>query len=96
MKLNFYSVFDTAVGAYMRPFVMQSDGQAVRSFTDEATNAETPIAQHPEDYALFRVGMFDDATGELTAETPTCLARAHEVVALAKNEATAIKEKYDA
>ena len=84
MKLCFYSVFDSAVGAYMRPFVMQSDGQAVRQFTDEAVGADNPIASHPEDYSLFRVGMFDDNSGTIIAEEPTCLARAHEVVAASR------------
>ena len=79
MKLNFYTVFDKAVGAYMRPFVMQSDGQAVRHFEDEV-NGDNPIAKHPEDYALFRIGMFDDQSGELIPEECQCLRRAHEVV----------------
>lgn len=82
MKLNIYTVFDSAVGAYMRPFVMQSDGQAVREFMDQAKNPETVVSRHPEDYALFRVGMFDDNKGELVHEIPTCLARAHEVLAI--------------
>lgn len=81
MKLNFYAVYDKAVGAYMRPFVMQSDGQAVRSFSDEVLNKETPISAHPEDYALFRCGIFNDATAEITPEEPQCLARAHEIKA---------------
>lgn len=86
MKLNFYAVYDKAVGAYMRPFVMQSDGQAVRSFSDEVTNTETPLNKHPEDYALFRCGMFDDATGVITSEEPTPLARAHEIVSAEKSK----------
>ena len=81
MKLNFYSIYDSAVGAYMRPFVLQSDGQAIRGFSDEAMNPETPINAHPEDYALFRIGIFDDATATITPEEPTCLARAHEIKA---------------
>jgi hypothetical protein len=79
MKLNFYSVFDKAIGAYTRPFVMQSDGQAMRQFADEATKEGTPIEKHPEDYALFRIGVFNESTGEITPEEPLCLVRAHEL-----------------
>lgn len=83
-KLVIYAVYDKAVGAYMRPFPMQSDGQATRHFQDEAIRADSPIANHPEDFSIFRVGMFDDQKGELTYEEPTCLARAHELIALAR------------
>ena len=79
MKMNFYAIYDKAVGAYMRPFVLQSDGQAVRGFTDEVNNPETPLHAHPEDYALFRIGIFDDSSAVITPEEPTCLARAHEI-----------------
>lgn len=85
MKLNIYSVFDKAVGAYMRPFFMQSDGQATRGFTDECVRADSEMSKHPEDYALFRVGIFDDNKGMLTVEEPQCLARAHECIALSRN-----------
>lgn len=79
MKLNLYSVFDKATQAYMRPSFFQSDAQAVRAFIDECRKDETPMYAHPEDYAFFRIGMFEDNTGELTAEEPTCLVRAHEI-----------------
>lgn len=81
MRLFFYSIFDSATAAYMRPFVMQSDGQAVRAFHDEAVRAETDINRHPQDYSLFRLGDFDDSSGSLVSSGPTCLARAHELVA---------------
>lgn len=86
MKMNFYAVFDSATGAYMRPFVMQSDGQAIRSFSDETNNPETPLHAHPEDYSLFRLGIFDDQTAIITPEDPTCLARAHEIQAKTPKE----------
>ena len=79
MQMNIYAVYDKAVSAYMRPFVMQTDGQAMRMFGDEATNAESAISKHPEDYALFRLASFEDSSGEITPQEPRCLARAHEL-----------------
>ena len=81
MILFAYSIYDTASGAYMRPFMMQSDGQAIRSFTDIAMDAEHEIGKHPEDYALFRIGQFNDNKGELVGEDRECLITALEAVA---------------
>lgn len=81
MKMKFYAIFDSATGAYMRPFLMQSDGQAMRMFLDETKKDDSPIAAHPEDYSLFRVGSWDDQDASIEAQSPTCLARAHELLA---------------
>jgi hypothetical protein len=86
MRLNVYTIFDVASGAYMRPFFLQSDGQAMRAFTDIATDAEHDVGAHPEDYSLFRIGTYDDNRGQLVPEDPECLATALEVVASSRNK----------
>ena len=65
MKQFVYAVFDRASGVYDRPFVGQGDGAVMRSFGDIAVSADHPIGQHPEDYTLFRIGTYDDNSGEL-------------------------------
>ena len=78
----FYSVFDKAIQAYTRPFIMRSNGEALRSFMNEVLdNVESPMNRHPEDYGLFRLGTFDERTGMIVGEEPVCIARAHELVA---------------
>jgi hypothetical protein len=84
MRLNVYTIFDTATGAYMRPFYMQSDGQATRAFKDLAVAADHEIGKHPEDYSLWRIGQFNDNKGELVPEDRECLATALELVAVAR------------
>lgn len=79
MKTVICSIYDTATEAYMRPSNFQSEGQAIRFFEDEKRKPESPIGQHPEDYALFSIGTFNDSSGELTAIQPKCLRRAHEI-----------------
>lgn len=81
MKMNIYAIFDKAIGAYMRPFFMQADGQAIRAFTDLAVQADHEIGQHPEDYSLYRLGSFDDSNAEIEVVDARCLARAHELAA---------------
>lgn len=86
MRLNVYTIYDVASGAYMRPFFLQSDGQAMRAFTDIATDAEHDVGKHPEDYTLYRIGTYDDNKGQLIPEDPESLATALEVVASSRNK----------
>ncbi len=76
MKLNIYSIYDSATSAYHRPLFMQADQQAIRLFTDIATDAEHEIGKHPEDYTLFRIGIFDDQNAKITYEAPECISTA--------------------
>ncbi len=85
MKQNIYSIFDTASGLYSRPFFSTSDALAKRDFGNIATDAEHPIGMHPEDYTLFRLGVFDDNRGELHNEPNESIATALECVSSARN-----------
>lgn len=63
--LKIYSVYDSATMAYLQPFYCRSHGEAIRSFTDAANTAEHNFHKHADDYILFHLGDFNDATGEL-------------------------------
>lgn len=63
------AIYDIGVGAFLRPWYVRSQGEALRSFTDEVNRRATetnpaPMAAHPEDYQLFYLGMFDDEAGK--------------------------------
>lgn len=78
MRLMVYSIRDAKAEAFMRPFFAPTNGMAMRSFRD-AVNAggEEPVAKHPEDYALYHIGYFDELVGELTRmDQPVMLALA--------------------
>lgn len=96
MNMNIYAIYDKAVNAYMRPFVMQSDGQALRVFGDMAVSAEHEIGQHPEDYTIFRLGSFDDNSGVISQEEPRRLAGALELAAASRNKVTELKDASNA
>ena len=87
MIINAYTIFDTASGAYMRPFFLLSDSQATRSFTDIATDAEHEVGKHPEDYSLVRIGTFNDSKGQFAIEDVSVLATGLEVVASSRSTA---------
>ena len=91
MKKQIYAIFDTASGVYVPTFA-DADGIVTREFQDLCNNPESPYGQHPEDYSIFRLGVFDDQTGKLDDENNTCLATGLELVALTKQGPTAIKE----
>lgn len=65
MIYEIVSVHDRAAAAYGRPIFTQTTGQAIRSFQDEINrNApDNTMFAHPEDFVLFHLGNFDDATG---------------------------------
>lgn len=80
-KKNLYAVIDTASGVYDGPIPGVSDGHMLRAFSDMAVNAEHPIGQHPKDYALIKVGVWNDGTGELEDLQNTTMITGLEAVA---------------
>jgi len=78
MKSLLCSIYDTAVAAYMRPFTVQSEGQAIRMFIDEVQNRESPMHRHAHDYSLFLIGEFTDHNGEVKAIKERCLMKGTE------------------
>ncbi len=74
MKLNLYTIYDTAAAYYKNPFALQTDEQAKREFGD-IFDGDNPIATHPEHYYLVKLGTFDNSNGEIrqTPGKPTLL-----------------------
>lgn len=70
------AVFDVKTGSYARPIAVPADGAAVRSFQDAVNDAGTEYNKHPEDYAMFNIGTYDDISGEIIATKPRILAQA--------------------
>jgi hypothetical protein len=66
MILQIFSVFDVKAGAYAPPFFMPTKGMAIRAFEEHCRDEKSAPFKHPEDYFLFHLGEFDDATGAIT------------------------------
>lgn len=71
-----YTIKDLAVEAYGPLFEARAHGEAIRLFKDEATNSESRISKHPQDFELFYMGEFNDQNGEFNTPAPEKLARA--------------------
>lgn len=62
------AILDRKAEAFLKPIFVQSDGSAVRSFTDAVNDPSTEFSKHPEDYSMWSLGEFNDATGVFIAD----------------------------
>jgi len=70
------AIKDGAVDAYETTFEVRAQGEALRMFLDEVQNPQSRIHRHPEDFELYKIGMFDEQSGELQGMKPERIARA--------------------
>jgi len=78
MRLIVFSVRDLKAEMFSRPFFSKAPGEAIRSFSMECENPESMLHRYPDDYQLYRVGEFNELTGELVytgPSAPVCGAR---------------------
>nr|QJB19254.1 MAG: nonstructural protein [Microvirus sp.] len=80
MNVNVYSVYDAAVKAFAPPFYARSAGEAIRSFSQLATDTNSNVSRHPTDFVLFGLGSYDDATGLFASNEPMRLISASEIL----------------
>lgn len=70
MIINLFSVYDEKAKAYMPLMSYNTVGQATRAFYDAVDDPQTGLSKHPEDYKLYKLGIIDDNTGEITSVFP--------------------------
>lgn len=68
MKQFVYVLRDVKAACFGRPLFVASFGVLVREIQD-ALKGEDTLARHPEDFALYRLGEYDDVTGTFVLET---------------------------
>lgn len=64
MRKPVFAVYDSKAGYFKTPFIMQTKGEAVRSWSDVANDKSTEIGKHPEDFTLFHIAGFDEESGK--------------------------------
>jgi len=79
MRNYVYSVFDKKAGIYSPPFYAPHNEIAMRNVSMAARNLESQLGQYPADFALYRLGYFDDESGLFQTGRPDFLT---EVVSL--------------
>ncbi len=68
MKHKVFCVYDSAADAYLPPFFLPEQGQAIRVFGDCVNSADHQFGKHPGDYTLFFLGSFDDRSAGFDIE----------------------------
>jgi hypothetical protein len=93
MKLNIYSIFDSAAKAYAPPFFLHNDGLAVRGFQDNVNNPESQAFRNPDQFTLFHIGTYDDITGVIeSAEVIRSMGNGLEYKTAIQDEDPVLKE----
>lgn len=72
--MKVYSVYDEKALVYGLPVCFSTDGLALRSFADLVSNPNSNVSKYPSDFKLYRIGEFNDNTGEMISCTPVFLA----------------------
>lgn len=81
------AIRDQAVDAFGRPMFVPAIGAGIRAFSDAVNDGKSEYAQHPEDYELFHLGSYDDATGKFVQlDQPKSIALGRNLVTKPKGE----------
>jgi hypothetical protein len=78
MKLTVVAVYDSKAEHYHPPVYGRTLEEAIRGFGSACKSEGNPLGLHPEDFQLFVIGEFDQATGVLVGREPMVVARATE------------------
>lgn len=78
--MKVYSIYDQTAEVWYRPYYARADGEATRIFADLVNDRDTPYGRHPADFTCYRVGTFNEETGDLEGNEHRKLAHGVELV----------------
>lgn len=64
MKRVLLCVFDLQAQVFGQPLFVPTEGVGLRMIGDEVNRADSALHAHPEDYRVYRLGFFEDSTGQ--------------------------------
>jgi len=70
MKMKIFSMYDTKLEGFMRPFFLQTEAVAVRAIIDLAKDPAEQTSKHPEDFVLYELGTFEDHSAVIDQLVP--------------------------
>lgn len=76
--VNIYAVRDAQLG-FSSMFTAANDAVAIRNFASAVNTPGTVIHDSPEDFAMCRLGTFDDEIGVISSDLPVVVASAMSV-----------------
>ena len=63
-----FTVYDEKAEAYLPPFFLNTNGEAIRAITDCVNDLNHQFGKHPSDYTLFSLGTYDPQSGTFENE----------------------------
>lgn len=60
-----YSVYDSKVQSYERPWIAPNKGSALRAVLDVFKDPNHPFTKWPADFTIFEIGEWDETTGTM-------------------------------
>lgn len=66
MKLKVHAIYDEKSEAYLQPFFVLTNAEAIRIFQGELVSETSLICQHPQDFTLYQLAEYDNNSGEIT------------------------------
>lgn len=73
MKVKVFAIWDAKAKLFGFPFCLINEGVAVRMFTEIVNDKKSQESKYPTDYALYVIGEYDQATGEVLSDKPVSL-----------------------
>lgn len=70
MKVIAFSVYDNKVKVYHTPFFQHHREEAKRMVQKMVNTTDSNIANYPQDFELYELGVFDDDSGKIEFTTP--------------------------
>lgn len=68
MIYDSFAVYDEKAEAFLPPFILPNVAMAKRIFSDCVNSDTHQFGKNPYDYTLFRLGQFDDSSGQFLLE----------------------------
>lgn len=65
MEYEVYVIYDARANRYSTPMCFDNDAVAVRDFVTEGSKPYTRVNTHPEDYILFKIGIYHELDGTM-------------------------------
>lgn len=75
MLLVAYTLFDEVAEVHYPPIFCKNENEARRLFVDCCNDPKTIAGEHPEDYRLYRIGVFNDNTGMFEPVEPQLIVK---------------------
>jgi hypothetical protein len=89
--LKVFAVRDVKADAFGNLITVPTKGLATRAFADACADSRSPMAQYPEDYTMYEIGVYDPNSGTIKGHAlPELVMTAVEAIASGKKVAAEV------